>query len=272
VAANLSNPISASAFLQSLGWKVSWGSTPSDSSSIKLPFLPLHWNSLGQTPWTVSYNLQDVTGTATTFDTWQTVQDVGYSLTPNGFVQYRQILPNWNRTALTFGGEVLSKRVASVGAGLAAICTGSFATLLYSTIKTNAAIRSLHGRGPGATAVLVTRVLAQVGTGGIISVNCSGTTVAGVSDHRDGNVHPTLLVYDNTNQRIKLYSDLEKITGSYFATTAPNAVGIGDISDINSANFDAVYWALMTGSTAELLSDDGRASALLKQLGWNPPW
>ena len=104
-------------------------------------------------------------------------------------------------------------------------------------------------------------------------MNCSGTVTTGINSHVDGRAHPFLAVYDVTNSRAKLYTDLEAITGSFGVLNVSPALGMGAlVSGQTAASASHLYFAVSTGSVAEALSDNGRASQFLKALGWTLTW
>ncbi len=79
---------------------------------------------------------------------------------------------------------------------------------------------------------------------------------------------------------MKLYTDLEKITGSFNAlqvvTSVTASIGIGGFSApaglITPVSGVFNYYAFTTGTQAENLGDDGQASSFLKTMGWTIPW
>ena len=88
--------------------------------------------------------------------------------------------------------------------------------------------------------------------------------------------HPWLLVYDKTNSRVKLYNDLEAVTGTFNALTmvgATASMGFGG-TPFPRAPVSGVYLygAFCTGTLAESFSDNTTASLFFKTLGWNPTW
>lgn len=116
---------------------------------------------------------------------------------------------------------------------------------------------------------------------------CSGSTTTGSQSIQDGRAHPLLLVYDKTNSRVKAYSDLEAVTGTFHKTVIRNSTtasffwgastqhnpGSGqNPGNAIAASGNFIWAAACTGSTAEQFSDDGKASKFLKDLGWTVSW
>lgn len=255
--------------LQALGWNVPWLNCAIDSGTIRCPTTPQCWQTLGLRPWAAAYNLQEVTGSSHSFDVWQGTSVGGWTLTPVLNVTYRNPVPGWLRRAINLP-EIASARVV-VGNNLIGSYTGSAAFLGYSKIDLAAgANRSVFG---GFNAALGSQFRVQYGVPGIPELNCSGTVTTGINSHLDGRAHPFLAVYDVTNSRAKLYTDVEAITGSFGVLNVLPTIGLGAIvSGQTAASASNLYFAVCTGSVAEALSDNGRASQFLKTLGWNVTW
>lgn len=282
--------VSASAdFLTRLGWNVSWKDCPTDSGSIKLPFLADHWKSLGLIPWTATWNLQEELGACDSFDRWVGNSVGGWQLAANAVDQYRYSIPNWKRSGLkmTLANDHKVSRTPPlvVGGALQFDTTGSFAMILYASASGSSAGASSKLLGiAGANA---TNAEGMTTFGGVTTVGgtqkavvfCSGSSVTGSVAYTPGDrIRPWLFVFDKTNSRVKFYSDAEAITGSFsnLALVANNTgtIGFGGLLSTLRTTCSGVYvWgAFNTGSNAETLSDDGQASALLKTLGWNLSW
>jgi len=258
------------AFLSNLGWNVSYLNCPSDSGTIRCPITPACWKGLGLLPWAASFNLQEVTGAVSSFDSWKGTNLNGWNMTPSLNMTYRNDQPGWLRRAVNFP-DIASARLA-VTNNLIGSYTGSVAFLGYCRIAAGAGTgRSLFG---GWNAALGGQFRVQYsGLDGLPQVNCSGVVSTGINDHRDSRVHPFLAVYDVTNLRVKLYTDLEAITGSYGILNQTPAIGLGAIiAGQTCASASHTFFSVCTGSTAELLSDNGRASQFLKTLGWPLVW
>ncbi len=267
----LASPSGAADFLTRLGWTVSWKGCPTDSGTIKLPFTQDHWKNIGCTPWAAAFNCTALTGQLTTIDNWAGTNQDGWALTQNINVIHQYQEKGWSRSG------VLVKEIANArfnnSNNLIGSYTGSAAFLAYARLGTvTGAARHLFGGGTsGANG---SRFFVHYDVNGIPALSCSGTLTSGTIDHRDSRVHPFLIVYDVTNSRAKLYTDLAKHTGTYGVLNVTPTIGLGSL--FGAAAFAAtasfVYFAVCTGSTAVTLSDDGQASVFLKNLGWNLSW
>lgn len=255
--------------LQALGWNVPWLNCAIDSGTIRCPTTPTCWQVLGLRPWSAAYNLQEVTGSSHSFDVWQGTLVGGWTMSPALNMTYRNAVPGWLRRSINFP-EIASARIG-VTNNLIGSYTGSAAFLGYSKIDLAAGANRVVLGGFGAALGAQFRV--QFGIPGIPELNCSGTVTTGINSHVDGRAHPFLAVYDVTNSRAKLYTDIEAITGSFGVLNVTPTIGMGAIiSGQTAASASNLYFAVCTGSVAEALSDNGRASQFLKTLGWNLTW
>lgn len=269
VAESFSNVGSAGALLTSLGWNVAYYGCPPDSGTIRTPFTPYCWSLLGLRPWSAAHGCQEQTGSIASFDVWQGTLVGGWNLVPSLNVTYRNLQAGWLRRSIDMP-DVLSAKAVTAN-NLIGSFTGSVAFLAYCKINTAAgAARSLFG---GWNAAQGAQFRVQYGVDGKPQLNCAGSTVSTNNDHRDGRVHPFLIVYDATNSRAKFYTDLESVTGSFGVLNQPATIGIGAIvAGQQAAPASYLYFAVCTGSVAEVLSTDGQASSFLKTLGWTVPW
>src|SRR5574337_1178104 len=282
--------VSASAdFLSRLGWTVSWKDCPTDSGSIRCPFLPDHWKSLGLQPWTATWNFQESAGPFDTFDQWQGYDDNGWRLNVAAIDGYRYPLSagwtqGWNRRGY------LANSTSNHGQAFRSVVygpppnfnpTGSFAGLAYlACLPAAATPRQIMGIG-GSSAVANedSICMSQLSATGQPIIYCGAATATGSQNIADSKVHPVLLVYDTTNLRVKLYTDLEVLTGSFTqlqintSFTASFAFG-GLTNPLSSSPVSGVYvyGSFCTGTFAEQFSDDGTASSFLKKLGWPVGW
>lgn len=280
---SLASVSGAADFLSRLGWNVAWKDCPTESGTIKLPFLAEHWKSLGLTPWTATWNLQETIGTVYSFNEWDGYDTKGWATNLNNVNSYNYALPGWKRTSIQYLRTANRRLVVSPDyandPNMMFNPTGSFATMCYSMIGSqgNDGIVGIMASAVGSKAASC-----HAGIGGSgLTIVCAGEAATGsiTTYAGDGAVHPFLLVYDKTSSRVKLYTDLECITGTFNATTrVDNTTGSlvlgsnGTAVYGNAASASHVYWTFCTGALAESLSDNGRASAFLKTLGWNVSW
>lgn len=268
----------AADLLSRLGWNVTWKDCPSDSSSIKLPFLPSHWAQLGQQPWTATWNMQEYASPLSTIDKWTGISQSAFQLAAGGSVTFENAVSNWARKAVVLTETNGQRFSATVSQQMLIDPTGSYAMILYAQPSTPAGVaRSLGGIGNNATAGHPGQFAAGISTTGLTTLYCAGATATGSqSIVTDGNFHAVLMVYDKTNSRAKLYTDLEKVTGSFNAlnlvANLTSSISIGGTESTTPCPSKYIWAAICTGTLAESFSDDGKASAFLKSLGWNITW
>lgn len=287
VAESMSDPATAGAFLQKLGWNVPWATCPTDSGSIKLPFLPFHWTSLGIQPWTAAWNMQETVGTSfASNDSWPGKSFTGMNMTLSTIdaLQYNPAggwTQGWTRGAvLTTAANQHFARCTGGPIG-PFDATGSFAILIYSAISGAPASnvsRTLITMGPASTSPGAIASAVSVSTG-TMALYCGGSCVTGSVIMNDSAVHPFMLVYDQTNSRVKLYTDKQALTGTFTqlapVTSATGSFYIGGTTfpwTQTAVSGVHLYAAMVTGTLAESYSTDGVASNFLKTLGWTVSW
>ncbi len=254
----------------------SFGAVP---YAIKTPMQDDHWQVLGLSPWGSYWGLQEPSGSncvssGSTQLTMVPLRDVSMLRNPAGWVR--------NGLSVTKAGQLGTMRTPSYPFNSAALATG-VAIMSYSRINVIAS-RTIMGqcsgtltRDGGQTADMLLKLGSNNnGSGLILDYSGSGGGIGLATPHVDGRFHPLLIVYDPVNSRIKAYSDLDVITGSFPGAigTGSNALGMGWLGENSNGtgDHDHIYFAVATGSVATALSDDGKAAAFLKKLGWTPRW
>jgi hypothetical protein len=231
------------------------------------------WQALGLSPWGGMWGCQEGSGSDLVGS-----GSAPFTLTTNnsaasGRCFWRQPQANWARVGLNVSGAGNNTGwLAPAGTG-PSVQNTSQAWLGYILFGANVgSARFLFGvAGPNAASVQMFGLNHQVsGTPRVVS---SGTFVNATTNHNDGRVHPCLLVLDLTNSRVKMYTDLDKVTGSFPATAFYDGPkGFGTPTGTPTPTGTLFWAAYCTGALAESLSDNMRASLFLKTLGWNPPW
>lgn len=268
----------AADLLSRLGWNVAWKDCPTDSSSIKLPFLPSHWAQIGQQAWTATWTMQECASPLATIDKWVGISQTAFNLNAGGAVTYENKISNWTRNFIGIAETSGQRFSAYVSQQMLIDPTGSFAMLLYAQPTAPVATaRSLGGIGNNSSLAHATQFAAGVTIAtGLPTLYSAGITTTGSVSVTDGLVHPILMVYDKTNSRAKLYTDYEKVTGSFGALSLvaniTASISIGGTESSAGAPSKYCYAAICTGTLAESFSDDGKASNLLKNLGWTITW
>lgn len=244
---------------------------PSDSGTVapRMPMLDAHWQALGLSPWGGWWGCQESSGYLVGSGS------AGFTLQAGGMstLTYRDAVAGWTRRGLTSQSGSVNGAGWSASASIGPnIQTTSTALLGYIKNKTVAGTINVFGWVRDGS-VTTAQFCIQQKANGIPTVNVSGSATNFTTSHDDGRVHPFLLVLDRTNSRAKAYSDLDKVTGTFPATAFYDQTkGYGGVGGFASPSGTLVYMAYCTGSVAEALSDNGRASAFLKALGWSVGW
>lgn len=237
-----------------------------DSGSQRMPLSDVQWTDCGLSPWGSYGGCQEATGSLVLSGT------VDGTLVASASPVYQFILPGWSRHALHVmsGTAQRFSTTASIPSLL-----GPVAYMCYAQLHNAGVGHVLMGQTGNATTT--SRLLSTFGNSNSRQgIDCGGTLTTGTVNHRDGRVHPFLMVYDPINLRVKQYTDVEALTGTFTALLDAPVSPVRGFSQVSttkaapSASF--VYVAIATGSIVGGLSDDGQASAFLRNLGWSPTW
>lgn len=97
-----------------------------------------------------------------------------------------------------------------------------------------------------------------------------GANVTNMVNNHVGSIHPILVAHNRTAGTIKIYTDLEKYSGTYDATAAGTAfILYGQANGLTNV-YEHLIAGAWTGADAEI--NDATAKALLQALGWTIPW
>lgn len=188
----------------------------------------------------------------------------GNTLTANASPGYQQAVSGWDRDAVTFVVNTAGQRFTAVIAAFAP-ATHSMMWLGYIALTDNpSTTRSVLDVGAGATTLLV-----QHTATGLVRCNCAAVTTDSSGSYTGAGVIPLVMIYDRTNSTVKVYTDAEKITGTYSASVTGTNQGIGAASG-NSTGQATLYLAAWADSAAEL--SDATLKLMLQDLGWTIAW
>lgn len=244
-----------------------------DSSSLRV-FLPqsdAQWVALGLSPWGGWWGCQEGSGSDLVGS-----GSVSFTLTANNAAQaarcmWRKPEANWTRVGVEVsgGGGTATGFFANAGTG-PNIQTTSVALLGYLRLTAPAgAAKFQFGYSGPASNFQMFGLNQQVSGVPRLAVSGNFVSINGGVSHDDGRIHPVLLVRDVTNNRNKMYTDINFCTGSSPATALYDGFkGFGGGTGIVPCTGTMVYMAYCTGSVAEALSDNGKAAVFLKTLGW----
>jgi len=188
-------------------------------------------------------------------------------LAANGAPLYRQAVAGASRKGVR--GDALTANQRFLGVGPNPTLT-SVAVLLYlGNMACDATGRPLLCVGTSQSDVGLAGI--DNGAGSELRYRNGGTIVDTVGVYGAG-PRAALFVHDKTNNRAKLYTDLEKLTPAFGAPTAGTVFGLGACAGGTFAAITVMYVARFQGANAEALSTDATAKSSLQKLGFAIPW
>lgn len=233
---------------------------------IRCPLSDAEWQTTPYlSPWGAMFGCQELASPAVGSGS------SGFTLAATASVEFGAREANWPRRFWHNHTTFDTGMMAGNGVGPDIRTDGAVAVLGY--IKPVSVIGSapLMGFMNGTTGGPQEPFCVELRSTGKVFLSCSGSNSADSTADYRGAVRPFLIVYDPTHSRAKLYTTLQKITGSYnsFGSASTLAIfkGFG-ANNMNDASGSICYLAFCTGSVAAALSDDGKASKFLKDLGW----
>ncbi len=248
---------------------------PNDSATlnnIKMPMSTAQWQALGLSPWGGMWGCQEGSGSDLVASGTDPFTLVTNNNAAAGRCFWQQPQASWARVGLNASGTGNNTGwLAPAGTG-PSVQTTSQAWLGYMLFGGNiGAARFTFGVSSVTAPAQMFGLNNQVT--GVPRLAVSGNFTGATSVHTDGRVHPVLLVLDLTNSRTKMYTDLDKVTGSFPATALYDGPkGFGTPTGTPTPTGTMFWMAYCTGALAESLSDNTKASLFLKTLGWTVAW
>lgn len=168
----------------------------------------------------------------------------GLSLTKAGSPSYQQSVTNYTTKALATTETTSQGWTEASGTGPSPASTS---VAFFGYIKFTGT--------PGGTRDLMmiqgaTSIKLSVLGNGKIRLNCLGVTADSANSHNDGNVHPVICVYNRTGASVKVFTDLETLTGTYGSGAQDGTKGFGALGSTN-APMDFLQGWVASGATAE---------------------
>lgn len=186
------------------------------------------------------------------------------TLTPANSPLYQQTVTGWTRKGIGFNQTANQRLAAAAGVG-PNIGTTSVLWLGYVRVTSApAAVRTVIGPNISGTA----QCRVDITTTPVARANINSTLATGGSTITSA-VRPIAILLDRTNSRAVVYTDQEKVTGTYSALVADGAKGLGS-SGGTSFPGECVWMTAWTAGAAEL--SDAQVKTLLQTLGWTIPW
>lgn len=187
---------------------------------------------------------------------------VGTNLTTTGTLDPQTARAGWTRKAMRYTATAGERSVLAAGVSPNP-GTESVLWIYYVDFTAAAAANFL-------VATNSANPLRQMMTAaGLLRIHVNGVNTDGASDHAAGGVRPIVLLFDRTNSRAMLYSDLEKITGTYSAGVTDGTKGIG-MAGASPLAGDVLWMLTFAGANAEW--SDANVKSFLTALGWSIPW
>lgn len=227
------------------------------TSGIYVPETSAEWTALSLTApadlWLTqesSGNLADSIGSVT--------------LTANASPSYSNAITGWTRVGVGFTEGTANQRITAAAGVGPSPATTSIAILAYLKITTAAAGATRGILGLGSNLAVQQQSGFQK-----IRIACVGVNTNGTANYADGSVHPFLFVYDRTNTKVVVYTDLETFTGTYGAGALDGNKGYGAGGSVTTpTGMNVLYGAMYTGASAEALSTQATAKSYLQALNW----
>lgn len=183
----------------------------------------------------------------------------GKTLTAAGSVAYQQTIAGWSTKAV--GNQGLGTAANFANATMDNLNASSVAFLVYAQFATPTTGNDRVFWGAAST-----NSLQNVSASNVQRLRTGANAANGALAH-NGAVHPHLVVFDITNSRNALYSDIEKVSVTFAAQAGATFQWNTGTTDVNFTNQGllAVGWK---GSKAESFSTDATTKARLQALNW----
>lgn len=167
------------------------------------------------------------------------------TLTAAGSVAYQQAVTSWTRKAVQTAETAGQKWTVNSGSGPNPASTSVAFGFYFTLTGTPGGTRDVAGI-QGANGVKVT----CNGSRQLI-VNCLSVTTTGASAYTAGTVYRAILVYNRTAGTVKLFTDLETITGTYGAGAVDGVKGFGNLGGTAPGPLKFLLGWIASGAAAE---------------------
>ena len=235
--------------------------TADATSGLKIPQTGAEWTALA------------VSGVAAADSIWRcqeasgVLADSGANATPtpltlSGTGTYANVVTGWASKGLATADGVNGswKTTGGAAANPASASQLMLGYILVSNTPTvNRDVMEFYASGALAVRITVTpRTALKVGGGATTGTNSPV-----------GSVRPFVMKYDHTGLAVALYTDQEKLIGTY-AAQASISIGLGGFNAASPPTANYLYAAAWYGAAAEM--SDATIKAMLQALGWTIPW
>jgi hypothetical protein len=172
-------------------------------------------------------------------------------------VVYQKPVTGWARLAMSGAASTTSSLTDSN-----AVSTNTTSFLWFSYVRTDPAttLRTLVNYGT---------TFVQVPDATHLRLRTGGNTATSTGAYNGSTVHPVLFAYNFTNSTLTMYTDLEKLTVTFLASTGHVNV-LAPSTTADTAVSDFLYSASWDGVAGE--TTDAEAKKLITAFGYSPPW
>jgi len=181
------------------------------------------------------------------------------TMTASG-VAYQKSIVGWTRKAI--GGPGTATNTNFFNAAMVDTATTSFAVLMLAQFANpTGGLRSFLSYGvpalqcPMSTAKIRLR---------------EGASITDSSSNHDGAVRPFFIVFNVTASSLKLYTDLEKLSVTFSASSGTTLQAFTSTT-VDTGSNDFLWMAAWDGAAAETVTD-AQAKTYITGMGYSPPW
>jgi hypothetical protein len=185
-----------------------------------------------------------------------------------GFFAYQQTVSGWTRKG--FQCTQQAGEYCGVVSGAPDLDAESALYLAYISLPTTpGGNRDIYSASP--------TLFYRVTTGDKLQINVNGVTADSTSSYVGIGVFPCVLAWNLAVSKVKVYTHLEKLAGTYDAAVTGNDYILGAYVGTASCPSYSLYDTIFKGAAAELgaaneAAFDSAVSALLTTLGWSVSW
>lgn len=234
--------------------------TGTDQSSIAVPTDAAGFSALGATTPTYFWPCQEASGNLSS-----TIGSLTLTNNGAGVHLFQQSIPGWTRLAVgAQTNETVCAWRTNTGPLAGTQSVAWFGLFQFPAVAGSARPQLAASQGGGAG----TQLTAGLTTAGIMRMDNAGTDVDGTYNYVDGAVHPVIVALNRTAQTVNVFTDKEKLTGTYNAAVANGTQkGVGSCVGGATSVYRLLWLGAYAGATAEL---DWKAE--LQRYGWNISW
>lgn len=230
------------------------GSGGDATSGIVAPTTSAEFTALGETAFDHTFGCQDASGNLAA-----TLGTPALASQGAGAALYQQPVAGWSRKSVgsTADGDVRSWRYVTLEGPNPTL--GSVLWAGYLQFLALPAANRMVLAGAGSSPNLLVNLL----TTGALRLSVNSVAAEGAYNYVDGAVHPLVIQYDKTNSLARLFTDKERITGTYSSLVGDSNKGVGHVVGAATALYRALWLGADGGASAER-----DVKLFLQRCGW----